>query len=188
MPSDTKYRVEVPAFKFPLKTSLNSLPHPDAVDRNHRISLITAVQNADSQASKFLSAHFFDRAIFALRHPLKVAPGQIFAEDGPGGIFVANVVVGADKLPFRRAAEVAAGAAVGVGARSEGDAPGNDERRLEFVPNEMGKRDSLSSVAGGVATAGPKGDGLALEGVFRSDVGITERRRPGRTARETDLL
>ena len=103
-----------------------------------------------------------------------MAPRQIFAEDGPGGIFVANVVVGANKLPFCCAAEVVARLAFSVGAWPEGDAPGN-KRRLEFVPNEMGERYSLTSAASRIPTAGPKQGGLSQEGVFRSDVGIPER-------------
>ena len=93
-----------------------------------------------------------------MRGPFEVAAGEIFAEDGPGGIFVANVVVCADELPHGGTAPEILVIAIRILKRSEGDAPG-DDRPLELIPYEMWETDPLSvffqGVFGFLFSAGP---------------------------------
>ena len=100
--------------------------------------------------------------------------GQIFAEDGPGGVFVADLVVRADELPLGGAAPVAGGAASGAMSRSEGDAAG-DDGRFEFVPNEVRKRDRIPTGTVGIFAAVPIGVDIVPKGSFRYGIGIVTR-------------
>ena len=78
-------------------------------------------------------------AILALRTPLKRFPGQVFAQNGPQGFFVADGIVGGDELPFSGAAPKAIVAASGLKSRSKRDAT-RDESRRELVPKKMRER------------------------------------------------
>ena len=90
--------------------------------------------------------------------------GQIFAEDGPGGVFVASGVVCADELPFGGAAPVTGGAACGVMTRSEGDAAG-DDGRFEFIPNQVREWDGILAGTVGIPSAVPKAVDIVSEGL-----------------------
>ena len=92
--------------------------------------------------------------------------GQIFAQNGPRGFFVADGIVGGDELPFGGAAPKAIVAASGVKSRSKRDAT-RDESRRELVPKKM--RERVDWVAGAILipTALVESLVLVLEGVGR---------------------
>ena len=109
-------------------------------------------------------------AVFALPRTLKGAPGEVFAENGPRRILVADFVIGADELPFGGAAPETPIATGLIITRPEGDATGKN-RRWEFIPNQMRERDGEVPVAIGISSSVQKSVNVVFEGVFHAGSG-----------------
>ena len=95
--------------------------------------------------------------------------GQIFAQNGPSGVLIADGIIRGDKLPLGSAAPVLAFAAVAICAWMEGDAGGRDGR-LEFVPDQMWKRNDTIAVAVLISAAVPTQVCCSLESFRRLPV------------------
>jgi len=133
---------------------LHSFPHPNTAYANARIAAVTRIENADPQAVELALDALIDGAIFALRHPFKVLPRHVFAQDRPLRILVANLVVRADELPLGSAAPITGVAAARGLSRPERDAS-RRERVLERVPDHMRKRPHEFAFGFGVSSAVP---------------------------------
>ena len=104
--------------------------------------------------------------MFDLSVLFKRFSGQVLTQNGPGGVFATNGIVGSDELPHGGSAiTVFVAGGVAVGSSTERDASGN-ESRWEFVPQQMRKRRFVvTSLAVAVSAAVPDAVVGSLKGI-----------------------
>jgi len=119
-----------PGFGLSLRLGLDSLPHPDIPKTGPSVGP-SVCQHSNAETAELLRHFRFD---FAVSHFPVVAPRpiwQIFAENCPSGVVVANGVVGTNKLVGRRRS--LSGAT--LLSRLEGQLCWSDALGFEVIPN-----------------------------------------------------